>query len=71
LDSPFTIFLALLTEYDIVLYWDVNRQGKMGYVREEYKVENARGTVMIYYLGNGSGGHYQAIIPEGAYVIFN
>jgi hypothetical protein len=71
LDSPLAMFLAQEINYNIVLHWEGVRRGERGHVREQYGAKNPRGTIMIYYSGNGSGGHYQAIIPADAHVDFN
>jgi hypothetical protein len=71
LDSPFAMFLAQEIGYNIILHWEGVRRGERGHVREQYEVKDSRGTIAIYYSGNGSSGHYQAIVPADARVNFN
>jgi hypothetical protein len=71
LDSPLTIFLAETIGYNIILEWEGIKAEKNVHVQERYQADNAEGTIIIYYSGNGSGGHYQAIIPNGINVNFN
>jgi hypothetical protein len=70
LDTPLAIFLAQGIGYNIIIEWEGIKVGKRVHVREECKTEGARGTLMIYYSGNGSGGHYQAIVLTGVGAVF-
>ncbi|MDR1907027.1 MAG: hypothetical protein LBQ03_02320 [Puniceicoccales bacterium] len=70
LDSPLALFLADEIGYNIILEWEGIKKGKRIRLREMYRADNADGVIMIYYSGNGSGGHYQAIIPSTMSVIF-
>jgi hypothetical protein len=71
LDSPLTIFLAQEVGYNIIVEWKGTKDGKNICVQERYQVDDGQGTIIIYYSGNGSGGHYQAIIPSRISVVFN
>jgi hypothetical protein len=71
LDSPLAVFLAQVIGYNIILEWEGIKSGQSVHVQELYRANNAQGTIIIYYSGNGSGGHYQAIIPGKISVIFS
>jgi hypothetical protein len=71
LDSPLAVFLAQAIGYHIILEWKGIKSGKSIHVRERYRADDARGTIIIYYSGNGSGGHYRAIIPCKINVVFD
>jgi hypothetical protein len=71
LDSPLALFLAQVVGYNIILEWEGVKSGRSVHVQERYRANNAQGIIIIYYSGNGSGGHYQAIIPSKINVVFN
>jgi hypothetical protein len=71
LDSPLAVFLAQVVGYNIILEWEGVKSGRSVHVQERYRADNAQGVIMIYYSGNGSGGHYQAIIPSEISIILN
>jgi hypothetical protein len=71
LDSPLAVFLAQVIGYNIIVEWEGIKSGKNVHVQERYQTNDAQGTVIIYYSGNGSGGHYQAIISRKINVVFN
>jgi hypothetical protein len=71
LDSPLAIFLAQMLGYNIILEWEGMKDGKNVHVQERYRADNAKGTIIIYYSGNGSGGHYQAIVPNRVSIHFD
>jgi hypothetical protein len=78
LDSPIATFLAQEIGYTIVLRWQGIRKGEMIFVLEQYVAKSPqevtmspRKVIVIQYFGNGSGGHYWAVVPVGANVSFN
>ncbi|MDR1367041.1 MAG: hypothetical protein LBJ13_04035 [Puniceicoccales bacterium] len=73
LDSPLLLFLAQEIGYDIFVNWSGKmRDGSTRLEREQYASGCADAKrIRIDYSGNGSAGHYQAIIPVGMNVRFN
>jgi hypothetical protein len=71
LDSPLATFLALEIGHNIALEWEGQKNGKKIHVREWYKSDDSSEAITIYYSGNGSGGHYQVIVPRNISVTFN
>jgi hypothetical protein len=73
LDSPLLVFLALEIGYDIWVNWRGRMQnGETKFKRERYASGCANAEIVrVIYSGNGSFGHYRAIIPKGINVCFN
>jgi hypothetical protein len=69
-DSPLAIFLAREIGSDIVLEWNGTAGKKNCHGREVYRTDDADGSITIYYSGNGSCGHYGAIIPAKINVVY-
>ncbi|MDR2807131.1 MAG: hypothetical protein LBB11_03170 [Puniceicoccales bacterium] len=72
LDTPLTALLAKEIRCDIVCKWiRRNNYGQLSHRQDIYSsgIMNAK-KITIYYEGNGSSGHYQAIIPEHISVNF-
>jgi hypothetical protein len=71
-DSPTALFVAQEIGYDIVIKSERNKDGKTIRHKNTYYSDIAKARkIMIYYHGDGGGGHYQAIIERGKDVHFN
>jgi hypothetical protein len=73
LDFPLSVFLTQEIGYDILVNWNCKMpNGKVIRKQEQYISGCANAEeISIDYFGNGSGGHYQAIIPIGMNVRFD
>ncbi|MDR2200688.1 MAG: hypothetical protein LBN94_01035 [Puniceicoccales bacterium] len=65
LDSPLAVLLAKELGHDIILETERFVQGRIIRVRHVYRSHKNAQVIRIYYMGGGTSGHYQAIIPRG------